>query len=159
MSIGLRQLEIFLTDNHIDIALISKTHFTDKNDYKLQGYKAYWTNYPSSKAREGTAIFVKDSVKHTIQKEIKEEYFQSTVISINYNNRRTYIGAVYCPPKHGFNKEKYLDMFNIVGQSFILACDWNAKQTKWGSRLTTKRRVLKAINEYQCDVASPNKPT
>ena len=54
-----RELEVFLHDNHIDIALISETHFTDKDHCKIAGYQAYWTTYPSGAEWGRTAILVK----------------------------------------------------------------------------------------------------
>ncbi len=94
-----RELEVFLHDNHIDIALISETHFTDKDHSKIAGYQAYWTTHPSGTARGGTAILVKWTIKHFLQQEFRKEYLQSTIISITYNNKETNIGAVYCPPR------------------------------------------------------------
>ena len=66
------ELEVFLHDNHIDIALISETHFTDKDHCKIAGYQAYWTTHPSGAARGGTAILVKRTIKHFLQQEIRE---------------------------------------------------------------------------------------
>lgn len=66
----LRKLEIFLHDNYVDIALISETHFTY---CRITGYRAYWTLHPSNCARGGTAVFVKNSIKHYKQEEIRED--------------------------------------------------------------------------------------
>src|SRR6266576_7305159 len=156
-----RELEVFLHDNHIDIALISETHFTDKDHCKIAGYQAYWTTHPSGTAQGGTAILVKRTIKHFLQQEIREKYFQSTIISITLNNKETNIGAVYCPPRHKITKEMFVEVFGRIGKQFVLAGDFNAKHTAWGSHLITPkgRELIKAMNSYNCDFATPNKPT
>ena len=156
-----RELEAFLHDNHIDIALISETHFTDKDYCRITGYQAYWTMHPSGAARGGTAVFVKQTIRHYPQQEICEDYLQSTIISIVYNNKETNVGAVYCPPRHRISNEMFTDVFDRVGKQFILAGDFNAKHTAWGSRLISPkgRELIKAINSYNCDFATPKKPT
>src|SRR6266576_2058825 len=156
-----RELEVFLHDNHIDIALISETHLTDKDHCKIPGYQAYWTTHPSGAARGGTAILVKRTIKHFLQQEIRKEYFQSTIISITYNNKETNIGAVYCQPRHKISKEMFVEVFGRIGKQFILAGDFNAKHTAWGSRLITPKghELIKAMNSYNCDFATSNKIT
>ena len=39
------ELEIFLHTNNIDIALISETHFSNKNHFKIRGFDSYWTTH------------------------------------------------------------------------------------------------------------------
>jgi hypothetical protein len=65
------------------------------------------------------------------------------------------------PPKHNIKAEWYVDLFKNIGNRFIIGGDFNAKHTHWGSKLiTTKgRELLKAINEYKCEVISTGKPT
>jgi exonuclease III len=57
-------LKIFLTINAIDIILISKTHFTDKNYGFFPSYKLYQANHPDGTAHVGAAIVIKDTIYH-----------------------------------------------------------------------------------------------
>lgn len=73
------------------------------------------------------------------QHESQEEYFQSTITSLMYNNKKTTVGAVYCPSRHKISKEMFVDVFVRIGNQFILAGGFNAKHTAWGSRLITPK--------------------
>ena len=48
-----------------------------------------------------------------------------------------------------------------MGNSFIVGGGFNAKNTRWGSRLTTPkgRELLRAIQENKCEAMSTGKPT
>jgi exonuclease III len=48
------ELRTFISDHNTDVMLISETHFTDKNYFKLPFYSVYHTNHPARKARGGT---------------------------------------------------------------------------------------------------------
>jgi hypothetical protein len=49
------------------------------------------------------------------------------------------ITAVYCPPKHNTKCDEYERFFKTLGHRFIAGSDYNAKNTSWDSRLTTKK--------------------
>ena len=61
-----RETETFMQLHHIDIFLISETHFTDKSYFKIKGYDVISCNHPSNRAHGGSAILVKSSIKYTI---------------------------------------------------------------------------------------------
>jgi len=44
--------------------LVSETHFTIWTTLKLRGYRIYTTEHPISRAHGGTAIIIKESIKH-----------------------------------------------------------------------------------------------
>ena len=66
-----QELEEFLYSENIDIALISETHFTNKSYLKIRGYSMYYTTHPSGRAHAGSAIIVKNGIKHHEQKEVR----------------------------------------------------------------------------------------
>jgi hypothetical protein len=71
------------------------------------------------------------------------------------------VAGLYCPPKHPLNKYEYLEFLGHLGKRFIVGGDFNAKNTYWGSRLTTtkSRELLNAIQETRCEARSTGKPT
>lgn len=157
-----QELEVFLRENNTDIALISETHFTHKNYLKIKGYSAYWTTHPSERARGGTALLIKQNIKHFQQKEIKEPYLQATIVTIQHNETELSIGAIYCPPRHTIIKTQYLNVFRKLGPRFIIGGDFNVKHTAWGSRLITPgkgKELLSAVNAAKCEVHSSCTPT
>lgn len=55
-----QEIKIFLTDNDIDVMLISEAHVTDKiykeSYMKILKYSVYCTKYPEGKAQGGAAV-------------------------------------------------------------------------------------------------------
>lgn len=157
-----RELELFLREHNIDIALISETHFTDKNYIKFKNYCIYWTTHPSERARGGTALIIKSNIKHFQYEEIRQPYIQITSVCIQRNGSDLIVGASYCPPGHTITKTQFLQVFDKLGDKFILGGDFNVKHTAWGSRLITPtkgKELLTAINEGKCGFHSSGKPT
>jgi exonuclease III len=56
------ELRTFISDHNIDVMLISETHFTDKNYFKLPFYSVYHTNHPAGTARGGSVIIIKKTL-------------------------------------------------------------------------------------------------
>jgi len=48
--------------------------------------------------------------------------------------------AVYCSPRFTITEAQFMDYFNTLGEHFIAAGDYNAKHTRWGSRLVAQKR-------------------
>ena len=156
------ELEIFLHTNNIDIALISETHFSNKNHFKIRGFDSYWTTHPSERARGGSAVLIKSNIKHYQQENIRENYIQATVITIQFNDANLNIMAAYCPPRHTPTKSQFIQIFKNLGPRFIIGGDYNIKHTVWGSRLVSPGKgneLLRAINESKCDYMSSGGPT
>jgi len=64
LALRSKELEIFLKQNNIAIALISETHLTSKSHLKMFRFKAYHTTHSNSKAHTGSAIIIKNNIKH-----------------------------------------------------------------------------------------------
>lgn len=138
-----QELKIFLQNNCIDIMLISEAHFTDRTHLKLPNYNIYHTQHPDGTAHAGTAVIIRRNIQHYERMEYKQENIQATSVTVqNYAGDLTF-SAIYCPPKHNNNRKDYEKFFRTLGNRFIVAGDFNAKHTAWGSRITnTKGREL-----------------
>ena len=76
------ELELFLKQQQIDVMLISETHFTDKNDLKINDFNFYHTQYSSGKAHRGTEIIIKTNIKHYELPSFQKDYLQATNVAI-----------------------------------------------------------------------------
>ena len=76
------ELTIFLKQNYIDILLISETHFTYKNYFRIPSYKLCHTTHPDGTAHGGTAILTKESIQHYELLKYQEESIQATSIKV-----------------------------------------------------------------------------
>ena len=86
---------------------------------------------------------------------------QSSIIKITTIPRTRVIAANYSPPRHVISSEEYKDFLLHLGTYFLLAGDWNAKHTAWGSRLTTPkgRNLLHVMQHNNLNYSSTSEPT
>lgn len=155
------ELAIFLEAQQIDICLISETHFVRDSYFKIMGYKVYHTVNPKNNGWGGSAVIIKERIDHYPHSKYETDGIQSTTVSINTSFGIINISAVYCPPRYNLKKDNYLAFFNSLGSKFIAGGDFNAKNTFWGSRITsTKGKELKEAAEHlDCSFKSTNGPT
>lgn len=157
-----QELQAVLEIENIDICLISETHFTKQSYIKFRGYRVYHTIHPENSAKGGSAIIVKENIIHFEEEKFETEEIQATSIQVQTSkNYHIMITGLYCPPKHSLKKDQYIHFLKRLGKRFILGGDFNAKNTYWGSRLTTTKgkELLNAITEYECEPLSTGKPT
>lgn len=156
-----QELQVVLDIEKIDICLIAETHFTTQSYTKFRGYKTYHTIHPENAAKGGSAIIIKESIMHHVELEYKTEAIQATAVTVKTKRQEVTVVALYSPPKHALKRDHYLEFFRSQGNRFIIGGDFNAKNTYWGSRLTTTKgkELLEAINEYKCESLSTGKPT
>lgn len=158
------ELEVFLTTNKIDVALISKTRFTSRSYLNINNYTVHTTNYPSGNSHGGTAVIIKTNISHHSLEEYCTEQIQATsvVIKDSTKNNSTTLTAIYCPPRHAITSQQFDNLFDKQNSSkFICGGDWNAKHTYWGSRLISPRgrQLLKSVNKLNLECISTGEPT
>ncbi|CAL1672120.1 unnamed protein product [Lasius platythorax] len=155
----IQEIEMFLRDQKIDVCLISETHFTKETYIKIRGYLVYHTVHPSNKARGGTAVIVKNELKHHEETNYQTEAIQATSIKVQNKYKQYMITAVYCPPRYILKKEDFVKLFQTQGEYYIIGGDFNAKH--WGSRIIINKgkELYKAGAECKCEFHSTRKPT
>lgn len=156
-----QELQTFLEMEKIDIALVSETRLTSKSHIAINNYKIYTTNHPSGNSHGGSAVIIKNNIKHYLMKEYRIEKIQATTIAVLEKHSETFFSAVYCPPRHTISVQDFKDYFSTLGTRFVSAGDWNAKHVHWGSRLTTTRgRQLHIVTQnMKLDYWSGGQPT
>lgn len=155
------ELQVVLTINEIDICLISETHFTNQSSIKFKGYAFYHTIHPENSARGGSAILVKDNIKHFEEEKFSTPEIQATSINVKTQSNAVIVTSLYSPPRHGIKKDFYSQFLKTLGNRFIVGGDFNAKNVCWGSRLTTTkgRELYASIGENNCEALSTGNPT
>ncbi|KAJ8730540.1 hypothetical protein PYW08_001953 [Mythimna loreyi] len=158
---NLAEVVLFLHHNNIDILLVSETHLKDERVIKINGYNAYYSNHPDGTSHGGAAVVIKENIRQHYLLEIKHPLIQSVAVAIDDWLGTLTVAAVYCPPRHGIVEQTFTDYFHKLGCRFITGGDWNAKNTYWGSRLTTTRgrELKKAVDENSLHVLSTGEPT
>ena len=156
-----REIQTFITQHNIDILLISETHFTNRSYMKLNRYSIYETKHPDGTAHGGSAIIIRNSIKHHELQKHNTDYLQATSVSIEDWNGPITITALYCPPKHSISKKQYIKFYKSLGNRFLAGGDYNAKHPHWGSRVETHKgkQLLLAMQEMKLGHKSTGQPT
>lgn len=156
-----KELETTLKSERIDICLIAETHFTKQSYINIPQYNIYHTIHPDNKARGGSAVIVRSNIEHHEENKISTEEFQATTIAVKTTTGLLSVTAIYSPPRHNIKADQYKMLIESHSRKFIMGGDYNAKNTLWGSRLTTTkgRELYKAANETGCEFVSTGKPT
>lgn len=156
-----QEITIFLKVNKIDILLISESHSTDRTVIKIPQHTVYYAHHPDGGAHAGSAIIIRNTINHNLQKPYITNKIQSTIIKLETFPWPMSIAAIYSPPRHNITLGEYQDFLLTLGSHFLVAGDWNAKHTAWGSRLITPkgRNLLQAIQQNSLNILSTGEPT
>lgn len=104
MSQHQQELKTFITNNNIDIILISETHFTSRNFMKIPRYDIYDTKHPSGRAHGGTAIIIKRTIKHHELIKYEKDFLQATSVVVEDWCGPLTLSAVYCHQNTQLNR-------------------------------------------------------
>jgi hypothetical protein len=104
----IEELKTFISIHNIDVKLISETHFTEKNYLKLPNYTVHHTNHPAATAQGGTAIIIKNSIKHHQLNNYSQDFLQAANVSVEDSVSLITILAVYLPPKYSVKPIRFL---------------------------------------------------
>jgi exonuclease III len=129
----------YIQNQQVDIMLISETHFTTRSYFKIPNYMIYDTQHPNGTTHGGTAILIRNRIKHYeyLHGHHNLEYLQATSITVEDWVGPLTTAAIYCPPKHTIKAEQLRHFYATLGHRFLAGGDYNAKHTHWGSRLVT----------------------
>lgn len=155
-----QEVKTFLLEQEIDIMLISETHNTRRSYFKIPRYTIYDTQHPDGSAHGGTAIIIKNVIKHHEIQKYDKDYLQATSVVIEDWLGPITVSAIYCPPKHKIKNEQFEQFYKMLGHRFIAGGDYNAKHQQWGSRLATSRgrelrRTMLANNYHHISTGEP----
>ncbi|KAJ8737403.1 hypothetical protein PYW07_000674 [Mythimna separata] len=155
------ELEVFLKEHKIDICLISETHTTVRSEIRIPGFCVYHTPHPSGGSHGGSAVVIKNNIKHYLLEPFATEHLQGTTVRVEDPSGPFNISAVYCPPRHNINEDMFSEYFETLGNTFIAGGDWNAKHNNWGSRitLTRGRELKKSMDAKRMSSLSTGEPT
>lgn len=161
LSPNISELEAIITLNKLDIVLISESHSTSNNTFSMRGFKIYHTPHPDGTSHAGSAIVIKNSIKHSLIESYSTDYLQATSVRTEDRSGPLNLSAIYCPPKHKVSDATFSSFFESLGPRFLVGGDWNAKHEYFGSRITSTRgrNLKKCIDANHLRVFSTGEPT
>lgn len=152
------EFHAFLTDNHIDVALINETHLNDFQPLNLANYATYRNDRPT--AGGGTAVLVKRRLQHHVVPTPPLRSLEATGISINTRAGPITMFAVYLAPRCRLHQTDIDSL--LQGNVPIMICgDLNSKHPSWNSRVQNTRglQLLRHTNNSSYVVRAPPQPT
>ncbi len=135
-----QELEQFLVQQKIDIALVTETHCTPTYMLtQLRSYSAYHTVHPSVKAQGGAAVFMRKSITHTLYFSNATDKIHACSIKIQSKPDTVILAAPYCTPSRKIDAVDFDLVFQNFGSRWLVGGDHNAKHTHWGAQCITPR--------------------
>ena len=78
---------------------------TRTNNCKIRGYKVYHTDRSDLPGKGGSALIIKQNIKHYENAKYDTPEIQATIVTIQIKSKDITIAAIYCPagksPKEG----------------------------------------------------------
>jgi len=133
------ELEHFLSQQGVDICLLSETFLTSGQAFRLANYVCHRTDRPT--AGGGTAILVRRGIVHHSVPVPDQTHLEATAIQVTMAGRPVKILAAYLSPSRPLIGADLTACFG-GGLPVLLACDLNAKHVDSNSRLNTRRGKL-----------------
>jgi exonuclease III len=81
----------------------------------------YYTNHPDETAHGGSAVIIRQSIKHYTRAKYRHENIHATRIAIEDNTGKTRVSAIYCPPKHHNKYDDYDRFFSKHSETASLS--------------------------------------
>lgn len=155
----LNELQHFLQQHNIDIALISETHLNANKTVKVVNYNLY-RNDRLNNTYGGTAIYVKKNIDHTKLPIPNLIQLESNGIEVYTKHGKIKIYAAYHSPK---KTHLVQDLHTILStnDSTIIAGDFNAKHSDWNSRVNNYNGIelQNYVNSHNVIAVGPTEPT
>ncbi|CAG5093147.1 Protein of unknown function [Cotesia congregata] len=168
-------MEEFVKNNQIDIALISETKLHSEHKLSFNDYNLIRTDRPNAKNGGGTAILINKKLSFTpisYPNSLSNKVIEYTAIRLKVNSKKSLIiFSIYaaCNSNRSLIAEldKIYHDFRLDKPDiyFIMAGDWNARHTKWGdSKINDygamlNRWEVKNSITHKCTLYNPNRPT
>jgi hypothetical protein len=107
------EVNAFMNLNNIDIFLVSETHFTNRSYFRSSGYTVYTTRHPDGTAHGGTAVIIKNNIKHHELPKSETACLQATSVVIEDWRGPITVSAVYCPPRHQISENEFTVLLSL----------------------------------------------
>jgi hypothetical protein len=101
------ELITILYEKRVDIALITKTHFTPNTKFFIPGYKLISALHLDNTAHAGSVILIKSSLQFNTCPTINKDFLQTAIITLKIIHISISTAATYCPPKRQISTLQY----------------------------------------------------
>jgi hypothetical protein len=134
---------------------------TEYTFVKILHYTIYYANIPDGTTRAESAIIIKYTSKLYELEPFIPNKTQDTILQLEALSRPMVTAAVYSPPRYPISAEEYDHFLSQLEPHYLVAGNWYAKNTAWGSRLTAIKggNLLEVIQQHNLNYFSTGEPT
>jgi exonuclease III len=101
---------------------------------RFKNYITYHTIHPANTARGGSAVIIRNNIKHFEGEKYVTCDIQATIVTVETSKQKLTVSAIYCPPRYNIYGNEFKTLFDKMNSRFIVGGDFNAKHTHWGSQ-------------------------
>ncbi|GFV49138.1 probable RNA-directed DNA polymerase from transposon X-element [Trichonephila clavipes] len=155
----LGELRNFLCDEDPDIIGIQDTHLGSADSFKLPNYICHRSDRLSHR-EGGTAIFVRNSLRHYVVS-YNTNTFENTTVKLELgNNTHLTLSCIYKPPRNHINTTE-LDAILNASPKVMLFGDFNSYHPCWnpGCPNTHGTTLYTWASAHALDIMAPTAPT
>lgn len=158
------ELHYFLADLDVDVALISETHLTQEQNFRIPAYVTYRVDRPArAHGRNpggGIAILVHRRLVHH-ESATASGAMETNGVVIHAGGREVLLVAAYQPPNSPLDRDTLNSLLDTQ-KPVLIAGDLNAKHATWNS--IRPNQLGKALRNYvnhrgDVTVIAPTEPT
>lgn len=157
-----RLLANFLREQEVDLMLISETHLSSQDDFRIPGYEVYRQDEVGidGRAYRGLAVIARRRLVHQLVPPRILDSIYALGVDVQMGPCELRLFAVYRPPGYDFQPAEVRELLNSPLPT-ILAGDFNASHTAWGSPRTQRvgRMLYNDAIVHNYDIAGPDEPT
>ncbi|GFU98366.1 probable RNA-directed DNA polymerase from transposon X-element [Trichonephila clavipes] len=157
---NLEELKDSIIFHNPDLIGIQKTHLRPPDRISIPNYTCPRSDRLTHRGR-GTAIFVKNSIKHHAILSTSNTFENTTVLIQLGNNTKVTMACIYKHPPHGSINVTELDAILAHNNRTFLFGDFNAKHSSWNpGRSNATGNILShwAVSSA-IDIIAPDTPT
>ena len=122
---------------------------SERHTLYFKEYNIIRNDRPNGKVGGGTAILIKNNIKHEILDiNTETELIESTAISLDTtNNNKLILVSIYAKKgatsKFKSDLEKLFNKLNLISQTnyYVIAGDFNAKHVNWSNKMNDERGI------------------
>ncbi|GFV20640.1 probable RNA-directed DNA polymerase from transposon X-element [Trichonephila clavipes] len=155
----LGELRNFLCDEDPDIIGIQETHLGPADSFKLPNYICHSSDRLSHRGG-GTAIFVRNSLRHHVVS-FNTNTFENITVKLELgNNTHLTLSCIYKPPRNHINTTE-LDAILNASPKVMLFGDFNAHHPCWnpGRPNTHGNTLYNWASAHALEIMTPTAPT
>ncbi|GJQ88772.1 hypothetical protein Trydic_g5791 [Trypoxylus dichotomus] len=153
------EVRAFITDNEINVALLSEAFLNASHTFNIPNYTTYRTDR-NTKPGGGTAILVRKEIKHHSIGTNMTKWKLLVYIYIHTRRGIIALHAAYSSPQDDIEKADIDAVFNFHHPT-ILAGDLNSKHPQWNSKTLNRKgkQLKKNSDERNLSGDAPTKDT